>query len=120
MLKPFLEDLHCRKLGPSDWKKEILVPSIGQSHEGGLIGTAFDYVVRAILAQKLEKKNVKLEQHLVAEKGLLTFDELSKLKEPIFLTKDPTVNEERSKGQKIIFKSLKKSYVTCNKNLILQ
>ena len=55
MLKPFLEDLHCRKLGESDWKKEILVPTVGSTYDKGLIGTAFDYVARAVLAQKLEK-----------------------------------------------------------------
>ncbi len=28
ILKPYLEDLHCRKLDAADWKKEIKVPSI--------------------------------------------------------------------------------------------
>jgi len=53
-----------------NWKMPILVPSIGASHEAGLIGTAFDYVARAILAQTLERSSVTMEESLIAEKAL--------------------------------------------------
>jgi len=75
-----------------------------------LIGIAFDYVARAIVAQKIAKKEyIRMEKKLIAEWGLERFAELSKIKESVvFTTKDPVVNEERIKGHKVIYKNSKK------------
>ncbi|PKM78547.1 MAG: hypothetical protein CVU90_02075 [Firmicutes bacterium HGW-Firmicutes-15] len=56
-----------------NWKTPKLVSSIGASHEAGLIGTAFDYIVRALIAQKLDGHNVTLEKLLMAERGFDSF-----------------------------------------------
>ncbi|HHY28629.1 MAG TPA: hypothetical protein GX523_18175 [Desulfitobacterium dehalogenans] len=107
MLKPYLHDINGCQLGASDWEKLIQVPSIGESYEKGLIGTAFDYVARAVLAKKLGRVNITLEKMLVAEKGLHSFAGLSKYRIPRLLTKNPIVNEERIIGQEIVFKKSK-------------
>lgn len=52
-----------------NWKTPLLVQSIGISHEAGLIGTAFDYTARSIIARLLYP-NITLEQEFIAEKAL--------------------------------------------------
>ena len=51
------------------WNNPISVPSIGISFEAGRIGTAFDYVARALLERQVGTGNVS-SQSLVAEQGL--------------------------------------------------
>ena len=59
ILKPYLRSINGCKLGAEDWKRSILVPSIGESYERGLIGTAFDYVARAVLFNRLSRNKQK-------------------------------------------------------------
>lgn len=54
---------------PVQWKAPILVAPRGNFVDIGLIGTAFDYVARAILARNCGE-NVTREVSLIAEKGI--------------------------------------------------
>jgi len=107
ILKPYLRSINGCKLGAEDWKRSILVPSIGESYERGLIGTAFDYVARAVLTKKLGRENVISEKRLIAENGLKAFAYMIDFRVPLRLTKNPIVNEERLKGREIVFKKAK-------------
>ncbi|SHN50438.1 hypothetical protein [Desulfitobacterium chlororespirans] len=71
LLKPFLKNQHNEIIVKDAWKSPITVKSIGKYHEPGQIGTAFDYVVRALLAEKIG--SVNSEKELIAEKGLKLF-----------------------------------------------
>ena len=82
ILKPYLRSINGCKLGAEDWKRSILVPSIGESYERGLIGTAFDYVARTVLTKKLGIENVTSEKRLIAEKGLQAFAFMSNFGAP--------------------------------------
>lgn len=104
MLKPYLRDINGYKLVAEDWKSPIQIPSIGESYERSLIGTAFDYVARSVLTKKLGRENVIPEKTLVAENGLLAFASLVNSRVPLPLTKNQIINKERIKGQEIVFK----------------
>ncbi len=66
-LKKYLVDWNGEKI---HWNETpILVPSIGASWEGSVIGTAFDYMARAILTRHVGYENA-IRHAYVAEKGL--------------------------------------------------
>ncbi|EHL05505.1 hypothetical protein HMPREF0322_03855 [Desulfitobacterium hafniense DP7] len=103
LLKPFLKNQHNEIIVKDAWKSPITVKSIGKYHEPGQIGTAFDYVVRALLAEKIG--SVNSEKELIAEKGLKLFPNVIDV--PIFPTGDFIIDNERLLGCKKVSKNLK-------------
>lgn len=55
---------------PVNWKAPIIVPSRGNYVDTGQMGTAFDYLARAMLARQC-KKTIISEEILTAERGLM-------------------------------------------------
>jgi hypothetical protein len=87
-------------MSPADWKTTIAVPSVGKSHEAGEIGTAFDYVARAILTRKVGTTNVE-DRRPIAQGGLARLLEvlhLNAANEGLYAAKDPIVREQRQEG----------------------
>lgn len=78
----------------------ILVPSIGAPWEGGVIGTAFDYMTRAILIRHAGYENA-IRRTYVAEEALEIFP-LALIQAQnnidLFPTRDSERNERRKKG----------------------
>lgn len=101
-LKPDLVTLDGAPLLPADWKTAITVPSIGEPHEAGEIGTAFDYVARAILTRKVGTENVAAHAP-VAQGGLATIPEALRLNanEGLYAAKDPVIRQRRQEGLKL-------------------
>ncbi len=99
-LKPALVTLDGVAMLPADWKTTITVPSLGKSHEAGEIGTAFDYVARAILVRKVGSTNVE-DRRPIAQSGLARLPEALRLNaanEGLYAAKDPVVREQRQEG----------------------
>lgn len=94
LLKPYFRDKHNEPILRDAWKSPIKVKSIGKYNEPGQIGTAFDYVARALLAR--EVGSVILEKELIAEKGLRNLPYA--IYSPIFPTGDSTIDNERLLG----------------------
>lgn len=103
LLKPFLKNQYNEIIMKDAWKASIRVQSIGKYNEPGQIGTAFDYVARALLAEKIGSLNS--EKELIAEKGLKIFPNTIDL--PVFPTGDSTIDNERLLGCKKVAKNLK-------------
>lgn len=55
---------------PVNWKAPIIVPSRGNSVDIGQMGTAFDYLARAMLSRQCKKTTIS-EATLTAERGLM-------------------------------------------------
>lgn len=104
LLKPFLKSQHDEVIFRDVWKSPIRVKSIGKYHEPGQIGTAFDYVARALLAQKIG--SLSAEKELIAEKGLSLFPNAIDL--PVFPTGDLTIDNERFLGCEKVTTDLQK------------
>ncbi len=102
-LKPDLVTLDGAPLLPADWKATLMVPSVGKSHEAGEIGTAFDYVARAILTRKVGVENAEARRP-VAQAGLARLPEVLRLNaenEGLYAAKDLVVREQRGEGLKL-------------------
>lgn len=101
-LKSHLTDYSGKLLKKEDWKTPIKVASIGTSLEAGYIGTAFDYVARSVLTKKYGVP----ERQLVAVGGLERFPRYIEV--PLYPTGDTSIDNERSKGQRLAAKNVKK------------
>jgi hypothetical protein len=103
-LKPDLVTLGGVPMLPPDWKAAIAVPSVGKPHEAGEIGTAFDYLARAILTRKAGAKNVEARRP-VAQEGLARLPEALRLNFANDLgphaEQDPVVRQQRQEGLKL-------------------
>jgi len=99
-LKAHLVDWHGQKISSPLNKTPILISSIGVSWEGGIIGTAFDYMTRAILIRQVGYENA-IRHSYVAEEGLKNFPKaLDSILTQIDLlpTRDPERDKRRAKG----------------------
>jgi hypothetical protein len=103
-LKPDLVTLDGARMLPVDWKTAITVPSVGKSHEAGAIGTAFDYLARAILTRKTGAENVEARRP-VAQEGLARLPEELRLNLASdlgpYAEQDPIVRQQRQEGLKL-------------------
>lgn len=73
-MKSSMTDWQGRLVTANDWKTPLQIPTIGQSFEAGMIGTAVDYVMRALLTQKVGREH-SVRRPYVAESGLHRFPE---------------------------------------------
>lgn len=98
-LKPDLVTLGGVAMLPADWKTPIAVPSVGKSHEAGEIGTAFDYVARAILTRKAPTAKVEARRP-IAQAGLDCLPQYLRLNANggPYPEQDPVVRQERLEG----------------------
>ncbi len=98
--KPYLVTLDGARLTPADWKTAITVPSIGKPGEAAEIGTAIDYLARAILTRKVGTENVEVRPP-IAQGGLARLPEallLNAASDGPYAAKDPMVRERRQEG----------------------
>lgn len=104
-LKIFLRDQHGNALTPTDWKTPIKVSSIGKSFEAGTIGTAFDYVARAMLTRYVGEQQATMEIDFAADKGLKKLNRYLQL--PINSSGDLVIDEQRRVGRELAIDSIK-------------
>jgi len=105
-LKQFMYDQKERPLTKKEWGTSIKVPSIRKSFEQGLIGTAFDYAARCIVIKSLGRENVVKENFLIAEKGLLSYNECAEMMQ-LFPTGSDEIDKERDEGLRLVWDSPK-------------
>jgi hypothetical protein len=98
-LKPDLVTLDGVAMSPADWKTPITVPTVGKSHEAGEIGTAFDYVARAILTRKVGSTNVE-DRRPIAQAGLASLPQYLRLNANggSYPEQDQVVRQQRQEG----------------------
>jgi hypothetical protein len=85
-------------MSPTSWKAGMVVPSIGKAHEAGTVGTAFDYVARALLTRQVGKENVEV-QRPVAQEGLAVLPGyLQQADRTLQLEADSAIRSERMQG----------------------
>lgn len=97
-LKSRLRHLNGQLWDAKAWKTPIVVPGIGLDHEASKVGTALDYVIRAMLAHRVGDANIE-RRKTIAESALLKLPRvLNNADAALAFEKDPVIYAERSEG----------------------